>query len=405
MLVGLILLAASTFLLCFMNGIPMLLLGRIFQGLTSSLTWSVGLALVTDTVPSDYLGRSMGWVGIAVSLGTLSSPLLGGVVYGKGGYYQVWAMCFALVAGDIILRLVIIEKKHAVKWFQSDAEPPIKAPGHPLTEMGANKNPEGDTSIERKDAGENETIISPNPENETVVDPSQSDPESGNAPQPNHLSLKSVMVLFTSTRLLSALWGTAIEGALLTALDSTVPLEVNRIFGWDSIGAGLIFLPLLLPTFLGPVVGIMSDRYGPRWLSTAGFLITVPFLICMRFVTENTLQHKVMLCGMMAGTGLGVTLCFGPLTAEISWAVEEGYKGPGTKPIALAYGLYNVAFSLGTIIGPLLGGFIRDSKGWGTESWSLAILSFVTAIVCALWAGGPPLWKMKSRSRNQVAAQ
>ncbi|QPH16608.1 hypothetical protein C2857_001292 [Epichloe festucae Fl1] len=117
MLAGLVLLVSATVLLCFMKNVAMLILGRIFQGMTSALTWSVGLALVVDTVSSERVGQAMGWVGIALSLGTLTSPLLGGIVYGKGGYYEVWVMCFAIIVVDIVFRVLVIEKKDAAKWL------------------------------------------------------------------------------------------------------------------------------------------------------------------------------------------------------------------------------------------------------------------------------------------------
>lgn len=368
MLAGLILLLAATFLLCFMNSVAMLIIGRIFQGMTSSLTWSVGLALVVDTVPADSVGKSMGWVGIAVSLGTLSSPLLGGVVYGKGGYFQVWAMCFAIVAGDIVLRLLVIDKKHAAKWHALENE-----------STGATDSP-GEKSAARVPSGTEQTTTT------DVEDVAETT---------NHLSLKSVMSLFLNARFLAALWGTVVEATILTAFDSTIPLTVKSIFGWNSIGAGLIFLPLILPTFLGPLVGQFCDRYGPRWPCTFGFAFSIPFLVCLRFVSKNTMSDKILLCGLLAGIGIGVTCCFGPLTAEITWTVEDGCKGEGARPIALAYAMYNVAFSAGALIGPLLGGFIRDHNGMPTVGWSLAIIVSVTTITSAILVGGPPLWKQE----------
>ncbi|TQS33981.1 hypothetical protein Golomagni_05656, partial [Golovinomyces magnicellulatus] len=369
MLLGLILLLGATFLLCFMHNVTMLVLGRVFQGMTSSLTWSVGLALVVDTVPADSIGKYMGWIGIAVSLATLTSPLLGGVVYGKGGYYQVWAMCFAIVAGDIVLRLLVIEKKHAVKWLGEESSTALTPTDDPKTQ-GTTQNPK-DTS------GQPTTDI----EAATTV--------------ADHLNWKRIASLFRNGRFLAALWGTVIEATILTAFDSTLPIFVKDTFGWDSIGAGLAFLPLILPTFLGPLVGHLCDRIGPRWPSTFGFFFTIPFLVSMRFVTENTIADKVLLCGLLVGVGISNTCCFGPLTAEITWTVEEGCKDQNTKPIAFAYAMYNVAFSAGALIGPLLGGFVNEHKGWAAVGWTLAIVAGAAGVTTAIWVGGPPLWQIR----------
>lgn len=358
MVFGLFLLAGATLMLTFMKNIAMLVIGRILQGATAGLTWAVCLALVVDTVDPEKVGQAMGFIGIATSFSTLTAPLLAGVTYAKGGWYEVWSLCYALIACDIVLRIIVIEKKHAVKWQREDGRGPL-----PST-RGA-KNP---------------------PLTQTTSD------EDTQAVQSKHVSLKSILGLFKNVRLLAALWGCAIETAIQTAFDAVLPLQVESLFGWDAIGAGLIFLPFVLPTLLGPLVGYVGDRRGPKWLVTFGFFLSTPFLVCLRFVQEDSMKDKVLLCVLLVGVGCGVTCTMGPLMAEISWAVMADRESTSTDerpPTALAYALYNVAYSSGTIIGPLLGGFVRDSAGWATVGWSMAILSGFTGVTQMLWIGGP----------------
>ncbi|PNY24690.1 MFS-type transporter [Tolypocladium capitatum] len=325
MIAGLFLLTASTLLLTFMHNVTMMVAGRVLQGMTGALTWSVGLALVVDSVDMKGLGQAMGWVGAAMSWAALLAPALGGVVFSRCGWYQVWAMCYALIAGDIVLRLVIIEKKHAKKWETADAE-----------QAGASDDVAGRTISDAARVGDWESSTKANEE----------------------------------TRQSSG----AATGKIGTAFDAIVPLEVGLLFNWDSIGAGLIFIPFIIPTLFGPVVGWMSDRYGPKWLTTFGFFFMTPFLVCMRFVSEDSMAHKVMLCGLLLGVGVGVSFTVGPLMAEITWSVKSA-KQPSDdrpEPIALAYALYNVAFSGGALIGPLLDRFpaayaSRNGRGRATK--------------------------------------
>lgn len=372
MLVGLLLLAAATFLLCFLKNTAMLLLGRIFQGMTSALTWSVALALVIDTVDPASIGQSMGWVGMAVSAGALTAPLLGGLVYSKAGYYAVWGMVFGVIALDIFLRLVLIEIKDAKKWLVTptatdlESKPPVPAVLDPK-----------------------ETPVTLGEKPQDTGSPAQPEPASAVAEaEQSNAEVGSSLALLKNPRLLAALWGTLVNSIVITAIESTLPLQVQQLFGWGAIGAALIFLPIALPTFISPFIGYLADRYGPKWLVTAGFLIPIPCLICFRFVTENTIAHKVLLCGLLAGSGIGLSLTFGLLTAEVNWAVEHAHTGTKTVPIVMAYALYNMAYSAGAMLGPLLGGFIRDSSGWATVGWSLSIICFVTSFTQAYWIGG-----------------
>lgn len=117
LLLGLVALAASTLLLCLGNTVALLVVGRVLQGLSAAIVWSVGLALLVDTVGRD-VGYSMGYVSIAMSVGLLISPVIGGAVYAAAGYYAVYYIAFAIVFCDIVLRLVLIEKKVARRWQQ-----------------------------------------------------------------------------------------------------------------------------------------------------------------------------------------------------------------------------------------------------------------------------------------------
>ncbi|KAJ6444679.1 major facilitator superfamily domain, general substrate transporter [Purpureocillium lavendulum] len=372
MLAGLFLLGASTLLLTLMSNVTMLIVGRVLQGATGALTWAVGLALVVDTVDPKHLGQAMGWIGTALSWASLSAPLLGGVVYGKGGWYQVWAMCYALIAGDIVLRLVIIEKKHAKKWLFVESEPVSRS-----------------TSDDKEKGQASMPSIHPDDEIATAVLGT------------GHVSARGALALLKNPRLIAAFWGCVVESSIQTAFDAIIPLQVETLFGWDSVGAGLIFLPFIIPTFLSPLAGSLGDRYGAKWLTSFGFFLSTPFLACLRFVSENTIGHKVMLCGLLFGVGLGITCTMGPLMAEISWSMKDNRNRSRSKngnqdllererqPTALAYALYNVAYAAGCMIGPLLGGFIRDQHGWPTVGWVLAILTFFTGATSLAWIGGP----------------
>jgi MFS family permease len=93
--------------------------------------------------------------------------------------------------------------------------------------------------------------------------------------------------------------------------------------------------------------------------------------------------------------------------AEISGVVETKEKtmlasgragfGPGGA-YAQAYGLFNMAFAGGCMVGPLLAGFIVEDKGWAIMALVLGILSAITAVPACLWLGG---WLFKKKHVEQ----
>ncbi|KAF1851290.1 MFS general substrate transporter [Cucurbitaria berberidis CBS 394.84] len=388
LLLGLLALLGSTVLLNIGNSTGILIVGRILQGASAAVVWVVGLALLADTVPQERLATATGWLSLGMSLGILISPLLGGVVYDHAGYDAVFGMAYALIGLDIVLRLLLVEKKVAARW-----DPTVTGRG-PVT-AGAEMSEVGTTCSQPSDL-----------EREVRAASGQPQPNSVEAGLPGSLSpprqrrrdrLPPVLSLLYSRRLLAALFCSMIQAAMMTSFDSVLAIHAANIFDWSSTGAALLFLPIVIPSFLAPFFGWISDKYGGRYMVALGFLGACPPYISLRFVNENTIKDKVLVCALLAVTGLFLALTFPPIMAEISGVVEAKEKSllasgrPGFGPggaYAQAYALFNVAFAAGTTLGPLAAGFIVQDEGWATMAWVMGMLSAITSVPAVLWMGG-----------------
>lgn len=398
LLAGLLALAGSTVMLCVGRSIGVIAAGRVLQGVSAAVVWVVGLALLVDTVGGEEIGQAMGYVGLAMSMGVLLAPLLGGVVFERAGYYSVWAMAFGLIGLDIVLRLAMVERKIAVRW-DSQYEPKR---AEMKDQTSGEQNPEAVAAKkldEKTDEAESDEDASPN-----------RPPSPPTATQKWYTRLPPVLRLLASRRLLSALWAVLIQSSLLTSFDSVLPLFTKTTFGWNATGAGLIFLPIVVPTFFGPFIGHLSDKQGPRWYATAGFAGCCPFLILLRLVDHDTLRQKVLLCALLALIGLFLTLALTPIMAEITYAVVDkesrrpvGYFGKNGA-YAQAYSLFNIAWAAGCMVGPLLAGLVVQAKGWPTATLILGCVSIFTALPTAVWTGGS-LFKRKQRKAEKEAEE
>jgi MFS family permease len=122
-LVGLVALLMSTILLAVGQSIGALILARLLQGTSGAVVWTVGMALIMDTVGSKNLGVTIGSIFGIISVGELVAPILGGILYKKAGNGAVFAMAFGLLAIDFIMRLFLIEKKVAKRYeLEDDAQ-------------------------------------------------------------------------------------------------------------------------------------------------------------------------------------------------------------------------------------------------------------------------------------------
>ncbi|KAK8208522.1 MFS transporter-like protein [Phyllosticta capitalensis] len=432
LLLGLLALAGATVMINVGRTIGIFIAGRVLQGISAAVVWVVGLALVVDTVGQADAGQAMGYVSIAMSLGILIAPLLGGVVYNQAGYNAVFAMTYAIIGLDIVLRLVLVEKKVARRWeSQSSGEiadlSVAEKGGYGVTSAAA---PIETTAVEPEDDEKKDSvsIAGPSrpqtscPDAEKTVAGSSARPQSatpdanettngagGAALTPQRTTaaasslraastrigrkLPPTITLLSSPRLLTALFATLTMSIIFGSLDAVVPLYVRETFHFSSTGAGLMFLPIVVPTFLAPVFGYLADHTSPRYPATAGFIAAAPVMACLRYVDHDSLQQKVLLCALLALLGLALAALSPVVMAEISYVVDAreranpGVFGP-KGAYAQAYGLFNVGWAGGALVGPIWAGDVKTDAGWGTVWWSLAVLSAFAAAPVAVWCGG-----------------
>lgn len=378
LLAGLIILAGSTLMLCVGKTITVLVVGRTLQGASASVVWVVALALMADTVSEEESGKAMGYVGLATSLGVLVSPLIGGVVYERAGYYAVFGVTFAVIGVDIIFRFALIEKKHAAKWLEPD------------TSSHSPASPRNDVELRNR--------IEP----QTVAEKNASSTITGSTSPPAKRKLPTMVVLLKSRRILVAFWGSMVVAITMTAIDSTLPLFVNQIFGWDSLGAGLVFLALIAPSFVGPLVGHWTDKYGPRWLAASGLLLCVPFWVLLRLVDHNNVGQAVLLCALLVLLGAATTLVMISLLAEFSKVCDAKVRQEpnlfaGKSAYAQSYSIFNVAWAAGSLLGPLIAGAVKSSAGWKTMTWTMSLWCAVGVLPTLMYSGG-----MISRSKRST---
>lgn len=322
---------------------------------------------------------------------SLVAPLVGGVVLARAGYDAVFEIALGIIALDILLRFIMIERHVAQKdQVRSDREATLE------DATIANSQTLEKSAYQPPAAPAADALY------ESLVLPQTADVNEDPRLWTRRTRLPAILTLLSSKRLLSALLGTLIEGAIFSGLETVLPLETQAAFGWQSEGGGLIFLPLTLTSFLGPVVGRICDKYGPRFPIVVGFLIQCPSLTLLRLVDHNTIGQKALLCVLLTLVGCCITLTVDPLMAEIAYSVEEKAKQEphryqkANEAYAQAFALFNMAFSVGNTVGPLCAGLVRDAAGWGTMSWTLGLLGGVAAVPTGLWCGG---WILEGDAR------
>jgi MFS family permease len=366
----LVALLASTILLWLGETITILILARVLQGISAAVVWTVGLAMILDTVGSEKLGVTIGSIFSFISIGELAAPVLGGVVYKKAGSGAVFGMGFGLLVIDFAMRLAVIEKKVAAKYRLED-----------------------DEEDDEEEANEESPLLADETDNS----------EEWKIPndQPSYIRKFPLLYCLRNSRLLVAELVAFMQAVLLATFDSTIPTEAQDLFGFDSLKAGLLFMPLILPyLLLGPLAGKGVDKYGPKLAASLGFGLMVPPLILLRIPHEGGNAEIAKFCVFLAMCGVNFALISAPSIVEASFVVEEYYKANpeifgDEGPYAQLYAINSMVFSVGLTLGPLISGGLRNAIGFGNMNAAVAGMSAVVSVLCYMFLGEASVKSLK----------
>ncbi|KAL8962135.1 MAG: hypothetical protein Q9193_001419 [Seirophora villosa] len=393
---GIALLLASTLIFALGRSLVLLVAARCLQGAAAGIVYTVGLALLVDTVGQNDVGAWMGSALSGMSAGVMIGPFIAGIIYAKAGYLAVFATILAVIGVDLILRLFMIEKQSARKWVvESDYGTFSKEPHpqyRPISRDTVCSQEEDivDTSTTGLRAVAPDDEFRPSDFGEPATD----QPSGRRSALRDGLVrfLKTTAILLKSRGILAAMYGGFVQVTLICAFDSILPLFVHKTFGWETSGGGSIFLALTVPSLAAPIVGLMSDRLGARVVVLAGFATSTLTLALLSLVGQDSIQDRILLCTLLAITGAGNTMMLSPLAVDmhdiVSRLGEEHYLLFGSGgAFAKAYGLLNVALALGTMVGPAFAGLIYDREGWNVTMWALAAFCASGVVPVILFTG------------------
>ncbi|KAJ7022040.1 MFS general substrate transporter [Mycena alexandri] len=360
---GLVLLIGSQIMLMEAPNYAVMCLARVLQGFGSTMVWVVGLALLCDSTPEQNVGRQLGLAMSGMAIGFLAGPPVGGALYTRFGYRGPFICGIILSLFDLIGRLLIIERKDALRWNIDPAAPIPPANG------GVDEEKSTDTP-------------SPAP-----AQPSSS---------PVRLSLVGVVArLLKSSRAIVVITTIFLYGILYSAQEPTLPLHLQDIWGLDSRKVGLVYLAGVVPTlFSAPLSGWYTDRQGVEWLCIICITLALPWWVVM------VIQRSLAL--FITAYGLGSFFLSGllsPVMAELA-AVSRGIDGVGYGHV---YGAFNLVYGIGTALGPVIGGqmYAHLKRGWLAISLLSAGLLFVAGVLMFCYTGDDPMLAKVRRLRDR----
>ncbi|KAL2847254.1 MFS general substrate transporter [Aspergillus pseudoustus] len=187
----------------------------------------------------------------------------------------------------------------------------------------------------------------------------------------------------------TAVLGSFQSSLVLGSLDSVLPRFVNQMYGWNSIQAGAAFLAFVGPCIFSPTVGQLTHRYGARKCAIWGYTGAGVSLGLIGAAAGKQPPFQALLLVMLCISGVFI------LFAEISsWvdAVTAAEIQALERPhrfrqgfLAHVYGLTNIMFASGFVLGPIGAGFLYQRFGWITVALLLGIGTIACSLPTIIW--------------------
>jgi EmrB/QacA subfamily drug resistance transporter len=302
------------------QGIGQLVLFRILQAVGAAMSVVCGPAIVTEAFPPEERGKGLGLLGIAVSLGFILGPTLGGFLL----EWLSWRSIFYIrvPAGLITLFMVLfLLKKDQVR----PGRIRLDLKGAFFSSAGIFCVVLGMSQINKFGFGSLQVglliglgllslfvfMLIERRVEEPIVD----------------------LALFKNRVFSSATWSLFLTFVAVPGYILIMPFYLMHGVGLRASAAGLLMAVNAMTTIVvGPISGSLSDRFGPVWFSTIGAAATAAAFYFMRGFDLET--HIITIVPVLILLGVGVG-CFQPSNNSIIMgAVTREHLGTASALIA-----------------------------------------------------------------------
>ena len=166
-------------------------------------------------------------------------------------------------------------------------------------------------------------------------------------------------------------------GGTLAMLEPTLALFLAEHIGLGPSRIGLVFgSSAVTLAFLHPIVGRIADRKGGRWLMQAGLIGMALMLPSLAFIRSFSSAVAINVVFTLTVAGM--------ITPSLTYMAEATSQA-GVKSFGVAYGLYNVAWAIGLLVGPSIGGAAYERLGFPvlTLAWAALLLPLTLMVARA----------------------
>jgi len=378
-------------LLCGLStNILMLILCRVIQALGAGMLFSTGTAIITNAVPPEHRGKALSITAIAVALGLVAGPVIGGTLSTLCGWQSIFYINVPVGIFGYLMVMKNVPKDEKTKAV------PFDLLGSVLIFIALllfllPLNLSGDYNIppvlfvSSLAAGILTTVFFIFYEKK--------------CPYPMlKISLFQNRVFSASS--IAALFIYMAQFIMVFL----VPFYLVNLRGYSTLLSGLLYMPMPIATMcIAPISGSLSDRFDSKFFSSAGAFIMAGGLLLLSFLQKDTAVGYIIFSMIVTGIGFGMFQT--PNNSAIMGNAPKENRGTASGTLAT---MRNIGMALGVAIS---GAFFSFFEGKAKESvpalsqneiFTYALhLTFLIAAFVALIAMTASLVKGKVKTEKE----
>lgn len=352
---------------------PLLLGGRIIQALGTAIMMPLLMTTTIEVVPLHMRGRVMGLTSMVISVAPAIGPTLSGLVL----HFLHWRFVFVVVL-PIALTILALGLRF-VRNVEQPREVGLDVASVPLAALGFGGLVYGLSLV-----GNTEV---PGWQLNTVLAVGALSLAAFGWRQLRLQRTDSALLdlrTFTIPAFAIAISVMAVVMAVLFGAVIALPLVLQNVLHLEPLTVGLILLPGgLLMGLLGPVVGRLYDRVGPRWLVIPGGLaVAAAFVV---FATINTATQWWHLMAANLLMSLGLAFMFTPLFTTALGSLPHQLRSYGSATVGT---VQQVAGAAGTALFVTIMATVSAAAPGSSEQALAAGARVSFLVVGAIWLLG-----------------
>ena len=326
---------------------------RLLQALGAAMMMATGPAMVKEIFPAHQLGRGLGLIGIAVSLGLMAGPAFGGLLLELYSWRAVFLITVPVGFLFAALASWLLPAESRVSHRPFDlAGAALWTGGLCLLSLGISQAsaPGASSALGLGLAAGGLLLVFLLVKVELAV------------PSP-FLPIQFFGQRFFSIGVLSAILSFVILFAALILM----PFYLDHILGLSGTALGLVMMAIPLAVLLvAPVAGWLADHIGARLLTTGGLLLSSTGLFLLAQLTPE--QQPWEVAWRLALLGGGQAMFLSPNSASVLGRM-------GTPHVGASAALLATARNLGMLLGIAAAGLMFSSF-FGAYSGGLDLRDF-----------------------------